>query len=41
LQAKFVDCLGDDLARVAKTNTFEKLMSLERLNGTADLLSLQ
>jgi 2-methylcitrate dehydratase PrpD len=41
LQAKFVDCLGDDLAGGAKTNTFEKLMNLERLNGAADLLSLQ
>jgi hypothetical protein len=41
LQDKFIDCLGDDLAAKAKTDTFEKLMNLERLNGAADLLSLQ
>jgi 2-methylcitrate dehydratase PrpD len=41
LQAKFVDCLGDDLTARAKTNTFEKLMNLEFLNGAADLLLLQ
>ena len=41
LQGKFVDCLGDDLAASAKTTAFEKLMNLERLNGAADLLSLQ
>jgi 2-methylcitrate dehydratase PrpD len=41
LQAKFLDCLGDDLAGGAKTNTFEKLMNFERLNGAADLLTLQ
>jgi 2-methylcitrate dehydratase PrpD len=41
LQAKFLDCLGDDLAVGAGTNTFEKLMNLERLNGAADLLSVQ
>lgn len=41
LRDKFVDCLGDDLAAKAKTDTFEKLMNLERLNGAADLLSLQ
>jgi 2-methylcitrate dehydratase PrpD len=40
LQEKFADCLGDLGAR-AKANFFEKLMNLERLNGTADLLSLQ
>lgn len=41
LQDKFIDCLGDDLAAKAKTNTFEKLMNLERVNGATDLLSLQ
>ena len=41
LQDKFLDCLGGDLAAKAKANTFEKLMNLERLNGAADLLSLQ
>jgi len=41
LQDKFIDCLGDDLAAKAKTDTFEKLMNLDRLNGAADLLSLQ
>src|SRR5262245_2314221 len=41
LQDKFIDCLGDDLAAKAKTDTFEKLMNLERLNGAAHLLSLQ
>ena len=38
LQDKFIDCLGDDLAAKAKADAFEKLMSLERLNGAADLL---
>jgi len=41
LQEKFDDCLGDLLAATAKSNSFDKLMNLERLNGTADLLSLQ
>ena len=41
LHTKFVDCLGSTLAGGAKTNAFEKLMNLERLNGAADLLSLQ
>ena len=41
LQEKFVDCLGDMFGAKAKSSTFEKLMNLERLNGTADLLSLQ
>jgi 2-methylcitrate dehydratase PrpD len=40
LRAKFVDCLGDDFSAGAKTNAFEKLMNLERLNAAADLLSL-
>jgi 2-methylcitrate dehydratase PrpD len=41
LEDKFLDCVGDQLADNAKTNTFEKLMNLERLNGASDLLSLQ
>jgi 2-methylcitrate dehydratase PrpD len=41
LQAKFLDCVGGDVAGPARTKTFEKLMNLERLNGAADLLSLQ
>ena len=41
LQEKFDDCLGDILSARAKSSSFEKLMNLERLNGTADLLSLQ
>jgi hypothetical protein len=40
LQEKFVDCLGGDLGAKVKSDTFEKLMNLERLNGAADLLSL-
>jgi len=41
LQAKFDDCIGDDLGAKARANAFDKLMNLERLNGAADLLSLQ
>jgi len=41
LEDKFLDCVGDQLAANARTNTFEKLMNLERLNGASDLLSLQ
>jgi 2-methylcitrate dehydratase PrpD len=41
LQEKFDDCLGDLVGAKAKSSSFEKLMNLERLNGTADLLSLQ
>lgn len=41
LEAKFRDCLGDDLTEAAKSTAFERLMHLERLNGAADLLSLQ
>jgi hypothetical protein len=40
LRTKFVDCLGDGFSAGAKTNVFEKLMNLERLNAAADLLSL-
>jgi 2-methylcitrate dehydratase PrpD len=40
LRAKFVDCLGDGFSGRAKTNAFEKLMNLERLNAAGDLLSL-
>jgi 2-methylcitrate dehydratase PrpD len=39
LREKFFDCLGDDLAEPAKAATFAKLMNLERLSGTYELLS--
>jgi 2-methylcitrate dehydratase PrpD len=41
LLEKFADCLGNDVDPKAKTKSFDKLMNLERLNGTADLLPLQ
>jgi 2-methylcitrate dehydratase PrpD len=41
LQVKFDDCIGDDLGAKARTSAFDRLMNLERLNGAADLLSLQ
>lgn len=41
LRDKFIDCLGDQFDDKAKSGSFDKLMSLERLNGTADLLSIQ
>jgi hypothetical protein len=41
LREKFDDCLGDQFGANSKASSFEKLMSLERLNGPADLLSLQ
>jgi 2-methylcitrate dehydratase PrpD len=41
LSQKFADCLGDAINADTKTASFEKLMNLERLNGTAELLSLQ
>jgi 2-methylcitrate dehydratase PrpD len=41
LQEKFVDCLGGQFGAKVKSNSFEKLMNLEQLNGTAELLSLQ
>jgi 2-methylcitrate dehydratase PrpD len=41
LREKFDDCLGDQFGANSKASSFEKLMTLERLNGTADLLSLQ
>jgi 2-methylcitrate dehydratase PrpD len=41
LQAKFDDCIGDDLGAKARSNAFDRLMNLERLNGATDLLSLQ
>ena len=40
LRAKFLDCLADDIAATAGRSTFEKLMTLERLNGASDLLTL-
>jgi hypothetical protein len=41
LQIKFDDCIGHDLGAKARTNAFDRLMNLERLNGASDLLSLQ
>jgi 2-methylcitrate dehydratase PrpD len=41
LQVKFDDCIGNDLSAKVRSDAFEKLMNLERLNGAADLLSLQ
>jgi 2-methylcitrate dehydratase PrpD len=41
LLQKFADCLGDAINADTKTASFDKLMNLERLNGTAELLSLQ
>lgn len=41
LLQKFADCLGDRFDANIKSTSFEKLMNLERLNGTAELLSLQ
>ena len=41
LRDKFIDCLGDQFDDKAKSGSFDKLMSLERLKGTADLLSIQ
>jgi hypothetical protein len=40
LRTKFADCLGDGFSSTAKSNAFEKLMNLERLNAAADLLLL-
>jgi 2-methylcitrate dehydratase PrpD len=40
LRAKFADCLGDGFSEGAKIKSFDKLMSLERVNGAADLLVL-
>jgi 2-methylcitrate dehydratase PrpD len=40
LRAKFEDCLGDGFSAGAKTNAFEKLMNIERLNAAADLFAL-
>ena len=41
LLQKFVDCLGDGVPDNAKAASFDRLMNLERLNGTIELLSLQ
>lgn len=41
LRAKFLDCIGETLTGAAGAATFDKLMRLEQLNGTPDLLSLQ
>jgi 2-methylcitrate dehydratase PrpD len=40
LRAKFEDCLGGGFSPGAKTNAFEKLMNIERLNAAADLFAL-
>jgi hypothetical protein len=37
LRLKFVDCLGSDLSGGA--GAFEKLMNLERISGTRELLA--
>ena len=41
LQAKFGDCIGHDFSAKARANVFDKLTNLERLEGVAELLSLQ
>jgi 2-methylcitrate dehydratase PrpD len=41
LREKFIDCLGDRVEANAKSNTFEKLMNLERVNPASEVLSLQ
>ncbi len=41
LQDKFVDCLGSDFRIDAKHELFDKLMNLERIAGTVDLLPSQ
>jgi 2-methylcitrate dehydratase PrpD len=41
LLQKFADCLGGEIDSEMKSASFDKLMDLERLNGTAELLSLQ
>jgi hypothetical protein len=38
LRTKFLDCLGHDLR--GGGGAFEKLMNLERLGGTGELLAL-
>jgi 2-methylcitrate dehydratase PrpD len=40
LQAKFADCLGDGFSEGAKAKAFDKLMNLERLNATSELMAL-
>jgi 2-methylcitrate dehydratase PrpD len=41
LREKFDDCLGEQFDRKTKTDTFDKLSNLERLNTATDLLVLQ
>lgn len=38
---KFVDCLGDGVDAGTKGTVFDKFMSLERVNRTAELLAIQ
>ena len=40
LREKFDECLGEAFDSKAKTNAFDKLSNLERLNSAADLLAL-
>lgn len=40
LREKFDDCLGEQFDRKAKTDTFDRLSNLERLNTAADLIAL-
>ncbi|MGP0092514.1 MAG: MmgE/PrpD family protein [Xanthobacteraceae bacterium] len=40
LWLKFSDCLGDDFAPPTKAKAFESLMTLDRLDGTSELLRL-
>jgi 2-methylcitrate dehydratase PrpD len=40
LREKFDDCLGEQFDRKVKTDTFDRLSNLERLNTAADLITL-
>jgi 2-methylcitrate dehydratase PrpD len=41
LWAKFEDCMSRQVSGPASSRVFERLMSLERLNGPADLVRLE
>ncbi len=41
LWTKFADCLGDGFAPSAAERAFDRLLNLERVNGAAELVSLQ
>jgi len=41
LKEKFSECLGSHLDTNAKSNSFDKLMNLERINAASEVLSLQ